>query len=66
MVPGEPGYTPIRSLYVECFPASEILFGLEDFGLWKIVPKGGRYIAGFAKAYNITLETLRKVSGTDN
>ena len=63
ILPGEPGYTPVKSLYIECFPASEPLFALADFGLWRIVPKGGRYVAGFAKAYNITLEALKKASG---
>ncbi len=64
MVPGEPGYTPVKSLYMGCFPASERLFELADFGLWKITPKGGRYIAGFAKAYNLTAESLKKASGS--
>lgn len=59
---GEPGYTPVKKQYIERFPESEILFKLEDFGMWRIKPKGGRYIAGLAKAYNITPETLLKVS----
>lgn len=66
MVPGEPGYTPVKSLYVDCFPASEPLFLLEDFGLWKITPKGGRYVAGIAKAYNLTAESLKKASNPLN
>lgn len=59
---GEPGYTPVKKQYIERFPESELLFKLEDFGMWRIKPKGGRYIAGLAKAYNITPETLLKVS----
>jgi hypothetical protein len=59
---GEPGYTPIKSFYLERFPASEPLFKLSDFELWQIIPKGARYIAGFAKAYNLTPEGLKKVS----
>jgi putative heme iron utilization protein len=59
---GEPGYTPIKATYIERFPNSEPLFKLEDFGLWRIKPKGGRFVAGLAKAYNITPETLIKVS----
>jgi heme iron utilization protein len=59
---GEPGYTPIKDLYLARFPESEQLFKLEDFNFWRITPKGGRYVAGFAKAYNITPETLKKVS----
>ena len=63
MPPGEPGYMPVKALYMDCFPESEPLFKLADFGLWKLIPKGGRYIAGIAKAYNITAESLQKVSG---
>ncbi len=62
LTPGEPGYTPVKTLYLARFPESEPLFKLGDFGLWKITPKGARYIAGFAKAYNLTPETLIKVS----
>jgi putative heme iron utilization protein len=59
---GEPGYTLIKSMFIKRFPESEVLFKLEDFGLWRIKPKGGRFVAGLAKAYNITPETLQKVS----
>lgn len=59
---GEPGYTPLKAQYLARFPESEKMFELSDFNFWRIVPKGGRYVAGFAKAYNITPETLQKVS----
>ncbi len=59
---GEPGYTPVKLMYIERFPESEVLFKLDDFGLWRIKPKGGRFVASLAKAYNITPETLQKVS----
>ncbi|MBI5352244.1 MAG: pyridoxamine 5'-phosphate oxidase family protein [Chloroflexi bacterium] len=59
---GEPGFTLIKKMYIERFPASEALFKNADFGLWRINPKGGRFIAGLEKAYNISLETLQKVS----
>jgi len=60
--PGEPGYTPIKNLYLSRFPESQPLFNLEDFSLWRIVPKGARYVAGFAKAFNLTLESLHKAA----
>lgn len=59
---GEPGYTPLKQLYLARFPESEQLFKLADFNFWRITPKGGRYVAGFSKAYNITADTLKKVS----
>ncbi len=46
---GEPGYTRIKNLYIERFPESEPLFKLADFGLWRIKPKGGRFIAELVK-----------------
>jgi putative heme iron utilization protein len=59
---GEPGYTPLKEQYIARFPEAASLFNLADFGFWRITPKGGRYVAGFAKAYNITAEALQKVS----
>lgn len=59
---GEPGYTPIKNKYLERFPQSAPLFMLADFGIWRIKPKGGRLVAGFGKAYNLTLESLQSVS----
>ena len=59
---GEPGYSPLKQKYIERFPESEKLFSLEDFSFWRISPRGGRYVAGFAKAYNITADALIKAS----
>jgi putative heme iron utilization protein len=59
---GEPGYAPIKDKYLERFPESAPLFKLEDFGIWRIKSKGGRFVGGFGKAFNITPETLQKVS----
>ena len=59
---GEPGYTPIKDMYLARFPEAEQLFKLADFSFWRIKAKGGRFVAGFSKAYNITPEALKKVS----
>jgi putative heme iron utilization protein len=59
---GEPGYNPIKAAYLERFPESSHLFKMTDFGMWRIVPKGARYVAGFAKAYNLTVESLQNAS----
>jgi hypothetical protein len=59
---GEPGYTPVKSMYLARFPESGPVFKLEDFNLWRITPRGGRFVADLAKAYNITPETLQKVA----
>ncbi len=59
---GEPGYTLLKQQYLARFSEAAQLFNLSDFSFWRITPKGGRYVAGFAKAFNITPETLQKVS----
>jgi putative heme iron utilization protein len=59
---GEPGYAPVKAWYIERFPQSEPLFNLADFCLWRIKPKGARYVAGLSKAFNLTPETLQKIA----
>ena len=48
--------------YLARFPEAEQFFSLGDFNLWCISPKAGRFVAGFAQAFNILPETLKKVS----
>jgi putative heme iron utilization protein len=57
-----PEYARIRALYLQRFPEAEQLFGLGDFNIWKITPKRGRFVAGFARAFNLVPDALRKVS----
>jgi heme iron utilization protein len=58
----DPDYAQIRKIYLERFPEAEHLFNLGDFNIWKITPKGGRFVAGFGRAFNIVPEALKKVS----
>jgi putative heme iron utilization protein len=58
----DPGYAPVKKLYLERFPEAEQFFSLGDFNLWKITPKAGRFVAGFARAFDIGPEALRKAS----
>jgi heme iron utilization protein len=55
-------YAEVRSIYLQRFPEAEMLFSLGDFNIWKITPKGGRYVAGFARAFNLVPEALKKSS----
>jgi putative heme iron utilization protein len=55
-------YAQIKQAYLARFPEAEQLFSLGDFNLWKISPKGGRFVAGFGKAFNLVPEVLKKVS----
>jgi putative heme iron utilization protein len=56
------GYAQVKKNYLERFPEAEQLFSLGDFNFWKITPKGGRFVAGFGRAFNLVAEALRKVS----
>lgn len=59
---GEPGYSPLKQQYLARFPEAEQLFNLSDFSFWRITPRGGRYVAGFAKAFNLTADALQAAS----
>ena len=58
----DPGYAQVKKVYLERFPEAEQLFSLGDFNLWKITPRGGRFVAGFGRAFNLVPEALRKIS----
>jgi len=60
--PDAPDYTQARSLYLTRFPASESLFGFGDFSIFRIIPQGARYVAGFARAFSLTVDALMKAS----
>lgn len=55
-------YIQIKHLYLVRFPESEALFSLGDFNLWRITPKHGRFVAGFARAFNLVPEALVNAS----
>jgi hypothetical protein len=56
------GYAQVKKIYLERFPEAEQLFSLEDFNIWRITPNGGRFVAGFGRAFNLVPEALLKVS----
>ena len=58
----DPGYAQVKKIYLERFPEAEQFFSLGDFNLWRIMPKGGRFVAGFGRAFNLVPEALLKSS----
>jgi putative heme iron utilization protein len=63
MIPvGAPGYMLAKNLYMTRFPQVTSLFEFGDFELWRITPKGGRFVAGFAKAFNLTADSLKEAA----
>jgi heme iron utilization protein len=57
-----PDYLHLKEIYLSRFPEAENLFSLGDFNLWRINPMGGRFVAGFGRAFNLVPEILMKVS----
>ena len=58
----DPDYARVKEIYLKRFPEADQLFSLGDFNIWKITPKGGRFVAGFGRAFNLVAEALKKVS----
>jgi putative heme iron utilization protein len=58
----EKTYPKIRSRYIARFPQSEPLFGFGDFRLWKILPQSARFVAGFAQAFNLSRDALKRIA----
>lgn len=56
------GYSLVKTLYLKRFPEAEPMFSMGDFNLWRIIPMGGRFVAGFGQAFNLVPEMLKKVS----
>jgi heme iron utilization protein len=57
-----PVYALIKDLYLSRFPEAEPIFSLRDFNIWKITPRSGRFVAGFAQAFNLVPDHLKKAS----
>jgi putative heme iron utilization protein len=57
-----PDYSQVKTIYLNRFPESEQLFSLGDFNLWRIRPAGGRFVAGFARAFSLLPDVFRIVS----
>jgi heme iron utilization protein len=56
------GYAHVKQDYLARFPEAEQLFSLGDFNFWTITPKGGRYVAGFGRAFNLVPDSMIKAS----
>lgn len=58
----DPRYPSLKQSYLARFPQAAPLFQMADFSLWKLAPKDARYVAGFAKAYDLTPDALAEAS----
>ena len=55
-------YTAAKESYLEKYPFAKMNFQLGDFSMYGIKLTSARYVAGFGKAFNFTLEDIRTLS----
>ena len=55
-------FAAARDLFVSRFPGAEMTLSLGDFNLYELTLGRGRYVAGFAQAFNLGPETFRDIS----
>jgi hypothetical protein len=51
-----------RGIFVARFPGAELTLSLGDFNLYELSLRRGRYVAGFAQAFNIDPDTFKDVA----
>lgn len=59
---GTTEYDSARTLYLSRLPQAEQLFGFDDFVLLRLQPTEVRYVGGFARAYSLNGEQLRRLA----
>lgn len=59
---GSSEYAEGKALYEKRFPDSSPLFEFKDFLLFRLVPREARFVAGFARAYTVDAEELKKAA----
>jgi hypothetical protein len=55
-------FAAAHDLFVARFPGAEVTLSLGDFNLYELQLGRGRYVAGFAQAFNIGPETFREIA----
>ena len=48
--------------FIARFPGAEMTLGLGDFNLYELAFRRGRYVEGFARAFNVGPDTLRELA----
>jgi heme oxygenase (biliverdin-IX-beta and delta-forming) len=60
--PTDADYEEAKAVYLEKFPEAAFNFTLGDFAIYKIVPRTGRFVAGFGKIFNLTVEDFKQAA----
>jgi heme oxygenase (biliverdin-IX-beta and delta-forming) len=56
------GYDAAATQFVTRFPAAKMTLGFGDFGLYMLTLGEGRFVEGFARAFDVTAETFAAIS----
>jgi len=56
-------FAAARDLFVGRFPGAEMTLSLGDFNLYELRFGRGRYVAGFAQAFNLGPDTFTEIAG---
>ena len=56
-------FAAARDLFVDRFPGAEMTLSLGDFNLYELQFGRGRYVAGFAQAFNLGPDTFKEIAG---
>ncbi|HSN19418.1 MAG TPA: pyridoxamine 5'-phosphate oxidase family protein [Usitatibacter sp.] len=51
-----------KDAWLARFPEQAINFELADFSFWRIAPRDARFVAGFGRIHNLSVEELRHAS----
>lgn len=63
--PDGPESQEARAAYLAKYPAAALAFTLGDFVLVRLRPRSARLVAGFARAYDLTVDDLRTALAGD-
>jgi len=55
-------FAAARDVFVARFPGAELTLSLGDFNLYELTLGRGRYVAGFAQAFNIGPDTFKEIA----
>ncbi len=58
---GSEAYAADERTYLERFPSAANTMALGDFRFYRLTIEGGRLVAGFAQAFNLSRDTLQKL-----
>jgi hypothetical protein len=58
-------FAAARDIFVGRFPGAEMTLSLGDFNLYELRLGRGRYVAGFAQAFNVGPDTFKEVAALE-